>query len=73
MKQLFLKHHKHVSFEVLLHFLDLIPSLLLTYATAAKLSDVFLICPYNILHKLLRPSQFLEKFMKILEWPTLQK
>ena len=28
---------------------------------------------YNISHKLLRPSQFLEKFMKILEWSTLQK
>ena len=27
----------------------------------------------NISHKLLRPSQFLEKFMKILEWSTLQK
>ena len=28
---------------------------------------------YNISHKLLRPSQFLEKFMEILEWSTLQK
>ena len=28
---------------------------------------------YNISHKLLRPSQFLEKFVKILEWSTLQK
>ena len=28
---------------------------------------------YNISHKLSRPSQFLEKFMKILEWSTLQK
>ena len=27
----------------------------------------------NISHKLLRPSQFLEKFVKILEWSTLQK
>ena len=27
----------------------------------------------NISHKLLRSSQFLEKFMKILEWSTLQK
>ena len=27
----------------------------------------------NISHKLLRPSKFLEKFMEILEWPTLQK
>ena len=27
----------------------------------------------NISHKLLRPSQFSEKFMKILEWSTLQK
>ena len=25
----------------------------------------------NISHKLLRPSQFLEKFMEILEWSTL--
>ena len=28
---------------------------------------------YNISHKLLRPIQFLEKFMEILEWSTLQK
>ena len=28
---------------------------------------------YNILHKLLRPTQFLEKFMEILERSTLQK
>ena len=28
---------------------------------------------YSISHKLLRPSQFLEKFMEILEWSTLQK
>ena len=28
---------------------------------------------YNISHKLLRPSQFLEKFMEILEWFTLPK
>ena len=28
---------------------------------------------YNISHRLLRPSQFLKKFMKILEWFTLQK
>ena len=27
----------------------------------------------NIPHKLLRPSQFLEKFIEILECPTLQK
>ena len=27
----------------------------------------------NISHKLLRPSQFLEKFMEILEWSILQK
>ena len=26
----------------------------------------------NISHKLLRPSQLLEKFMEILEWSTLQ-
>ena len=28
---------------------------------------------YNILHKLLRPTQFLKKFMEILERSTLQK
>ena len=28
---------------------------------------------YNTSHKLLRPSQFLEKIMEILEWTTLQK
>ena len=27
----------------------------------------------NISHKLLRPSQFLEKFLDILEWSNLQK
>ena len=27
----------------------------------------------NIAHKLLRPSQFLEKFMELLEWFTLKK
>ena len=27
----------------------------------------------NISHKLSRPSQFLEKFMEILKWSTLQK
>ena len=27
----------------------------------------------NISHKLLRPTQFLEKFLVILEWSTLQK
>ena len=27
----------------------------------------------NISHKLLRPSQILEKFLEILEWSTLQK
>ena len=27
----------------------------------------------NISHKLLRPSQFLEKCMEILEWSTLQR
>ena len=28
---------------------------------------------YNISHKLLRPSQFLEKCMEMLEWSTLQR
>ena len=28
---------------------------------------------YNISHKLLRPTQVLEKFREILEWSTLQK
>ena len=28
---------------------------------------------YNISHKLLRPTQFLEKFLEIFEWSTLQK
>ena len=27
----------------------------------------------NISHKLLRPTQFLEKFLEILEWSTLRK
>ena len=27
----------------------------------------------NISHKLLRPSQFVEKFLEIVEWSTLQK
>ena len=27
----------------------------------------------NISHKLLRPNQFLERFLEILEWSTLQK
>ena len=30
-------------------------------------------CTLNISDNLLRPSQFLEKFMKIVEWSTLQK
>ena len=28
---------------------------------------------YSISHELLRPSQFLEKFLEILEWSILQK
>ena len=36
-------------------------------------SPPFLPYSYNISHKLLRPSQFLEKFIEILEWSTLQQ
>ena len=34
---------------------------------------VYWIYVCNISHKLLRPSQFLENFLEILEWSTLQK
>ena len=38
-----------------------------------KLNIGLLTMFYNISHKLLRPSQFLEKCMEILEWSTLQR
>ena len=40
---------------------------------SGKCANVHYRKSHNISHKLLRPSQFLEKFMKILEWSTLQK